>query len=194
MQISVFLLVFAVIFAAELPDKSMFATLVLGTKYRARYVWVGAAAAFLTHVLIAVIAGQALTLLPHRVVEAIVAVLFLVGALLLLLGKHGFEKDPQADAITANHGFWKVAATAYGVVFLGEWGDITQIMTANYVAKFHAPLSVGLGALLGLWTATTIAVVAGNKVLSRVPGALLQRVIAIVLLGFAAISAYAAIH
>ncbi|HET6924408.1 MAG TPA: TMEM165/GDT1 family protein [Candidatus Saccharimonadales bacterium] len=194
MQFTLILLVFAVIFASELPDKSMIATLVLGTRYRALYVWIGAAAAFLTHVIIAVVAGQALNLLPHRVVEFVVAALFLAGALLLLFGKHGLEEDPAPDAIKDGHSFWKVAGTTYGVVFLGEWGDITQIMTANYVAHYHAPLSVGLGAVLGLWAATTIAVVAGSKVLTRVPGKLLQRVVAAVLLLFAGLSLYSAIR
>lgn len=194
MHIGIFLLVFAVIFLSELPDKSMFATLVLSTKYRNLYVWVGAAGAFLTHVVIAVVAGQALTLLPHRVVEAVVALLFLAGAGMLLFSKHEFTSDSGARVPAHMHRFWKVAGTAYLVIFLGEWGDITQIMTANYVAKYHAPFSVGAGALLGLWAATTIAVLAGSKVLKRVPGKLLQRIIALVLLGFAAFSAYSAIR
>lgn len=193
MHLGILLLVFGVIFLSELPDKSMFAALVLGTKYRSSYVWVGAAAAFLTHVTIAVIAGQALTLLPHRLVEAIVALLFLLGAGLLTFGKHGFEEDPRPKDIHSQS-FWKIAGTAYAVVFIGEWGDITQIMTANYVAKYHAPFSVGLGALLGLLTATTLAIFAGSKVLKRVPGRLLQRSIAVVLLIFAIFSAYSAIR
>jgi putative Ca2+/H+ antiporter (TMEM165/GDT1 family) len=194
MHISLFLLVFGVIFLAELPDKSMFATLVLGTKYRALYVWIGAAAAFLTHVIIAVLAGQLLSLLPHRIHESIVALLFFAGGLLLLFGKHGFEKDPVPGAIKDSHSFWKVAGTTYAVVFLGEWGDITQIMTANYVAKYHDALTVGLGAVLGLWAATTVAVVAGNKVLTRVPGILLQRIIAAVLFAFGIFTVISAIR
>jgi len=194
MHFTLILLVFAVIFASELPDKSMFAVLVLGTKYRAKAVWLGATTAFLTHVIIAVIAGQALNLLPHRIVETIVATLFLAGAILLIFGKHGFEEDPKEKSIKDSHSFWKIAATTYGVVFLGEWGDITQIMTANYVAHYHAPLSVGIGATLGLWAATTLAIVAGNKVLTRVPGKLLQRIIAAILLLFAGFSAYSAIR
>jgi putative Ca2+/H+ antiporter (TMEM165/GDT1 family) len=193
MNFGVLFLVFGIIFLSELPDKSMFAALVLGTKYRSLYVWCGAAAAFLTHVLIAVIAGQALTLLPHRAVEAVVACLFLGGAALLLFGKHGLEKNPKAEEHPDAHSFWKVFITAYSIVFLGEWGDITQIMTANYVAKYHAPLSVGIGATLGLWLATGLAVTVGQKLLTRVPGKLLQRIIAVVLLCFAIFSAHSAL-
>jgi putative Ca2+/H+ antiporter (TMEM165/GDT1 family) len=194
MHIGLVLLVFSVIFISELPDKSMFAALVLGTRYRSSYVWTGAASAFLVHVIIAVTAGQALTLLPHRLVEAIVAVLFLAGALLLLLGKHGVEGDPKPEALTGlKPHFLKVFGTTFGVVFLGEWGDITQIMTANYAAKYHSPFSVGLGAILGLWAATTLAIVFGSKLLTRVPGKLLQRITAAILLLFAVASTYSAL-
>ena len=194
MHLGIILLVFSVIFISELPDKSMFAALILGSRYRSSYVWAGAASAFLVHVVIAVTAGQAIALLPHRIVETIVAALFLAGALLLLFGKHGVEDDPETAALArANHSFGKVYATTFTVVFLGEWGDITQVMTANYVAHYHAPLSVGTGALLGLWSVTLLAVVAGPKLLSHVPNKLLQRITAIILLVFAALSAYSAI-
>ena len=194
MSLGILLVVFCIIFISELPDKSMIAALILGTRYRSSYVWFGAAAAFLVHVIIAVTAGQALTLLPHRVVEAIVAALFFGGALLLLLGKHGLDADPDPKAtVKDGHSFWKVLGTTFGVVFLGEWGDITQIMTANYVAKYHAPLSVGLGAVLGLWAATTLAIFGGSRILKRVPGKFLQRITALILLLFALFSAYSAI-
>jgi len=71
---------FVLMFLAELPDKSMFASLVLATRYRAAWVWTGVAAAFAVHMGIAVSAGQLLTLLPHRAVAAVVAALFLAGS------------------------------------------------------------------------------------------------------------------
>ncbi len=48
---------FVLTFLGELPDKSLFASLVLGTRYRPAYVWAGVAAAFTVHVGIAVTAG-----------------------------------------------------------------------------------------------------------------------------------------
>src|SRR5215469_7777530 len=81
MSISVLLGVFPVIFLGELPDKTMFASLVLSTKGRPASVWLGAATAFAVHVAIAVSIGVALfTILPRRAVDAVVAVMFLVGA------------------------------------------------------------------------------------------------------------------
>jgi len=197
MNISLAALVFGVVFIAELPDKSMFASLTLSTRYRKLYVWLGASAAFLVHVVIAVTAGHLLTFLPHRVVEAVVAVLFAVGAGLLLFGKNEDEsKVNDIEAVEAkrlSHGFTKVFVTAFLVVFLGEWGDITQIVTANYAAKYHDPLSVGLGAVLGLWAVAATGIIFGSKLLNRIPARTVQRITGVILLLFALISAIAAI-
>jgi putative Ca2+/H+ antiporter (TMEM165/GDT1 family) len=188
--------VFGVIFLAELPDKSLFASLVLGTRYRGLYVWVGVAAAFLVHVVIAVAAGQALTLLPQQVVESVVAALLLAGAAYLLLGseeavtREGVEEGERAARVPPS--FLRVALTSFGVVFVGEWGDITQIVTANYAARYAAPFSVGLGAVLALWAVTALAVTAGSKLLDHVSVTVVRRVTGVILLGFAAYSAVAA--
>jgi putative Ca2+/H+ antiporter (TMEM165/GDT1 family) len=186
MQLDVILLLFAVILIAELPDKSLFASLVLGTKFPAKFVWLGTAAAFLVHVIIAVTAGSILTLLPHKVVEAIVALLFFLGAMLIFFGKHGVEEHHEEPHLTDKqaHNPWKVFATSFSVVFIGEWGDITQIATANYAAKYHDALSVGIGATLGLWTASALAIFAGTKILRYIKPRVLQMATGFILLGF----------
>jgi putative Ca2+/H+ antiporter (TMEM165/GDT1 family) len=197
MDFGVILLVFSVIFIAELPDKSLFASLVLGSRFPAWYVWLGAAAAFLIHVLIAVTAGKLLTFLPHQTLEIVVGLLFLSGALLLFFGKHGVEEQPKLDkkkAPSSSNQAWKIFATSFGVVFLGEWGDVTQIATANYAAHFHNPWSVGIGALLALWTVSALAVTIGVKALTLVPPRLLQTITGSVLLLFAILSFFSALR
>jgi putative Ca2+/H+ antiporter (TMEM165/GDT1 family) len=195
MHFSTLAIVFGVVFIAELPDKSMFASLALSTRYRKLYVWLGAAAAFLLHVIIAVTAGHFLTFLPKRAVEIVVATLFALGAGLLLFGKNEDEaavSSATAKASRASHSFVKVFTTSFLVVFLGEWGDITQIATANYAAKYHDPLSVGIGATLGLWSVAAFGIVVGSRILQRIPARLVQRITGLILLLFALISAFAA--
>ena len=196
MSLSSILVVFGVVFIAELPDKSMFASLALSTRFRKSYVWLGAAAAFLVHVVIAVTAGHFMTLLPHRLLEAVIGVLFLAGAALLTFSKHEGEAEEQEKIKQEIHGhthsFMKVFATSFVVVFLGEWGDITQIATANYAAKYHDPLGVGIAAVAALWSVAAIAVLFGSKLLNRVPGRTLQRITAVILLIFAVVSLTAA--
>jgi putative Ca2+/H+ antiporter (TMEM165/GDT1 family) len=180
--------VFGVIFIAELPDKSLFASLVLGTRYRALWVWLGVSAAFIVHVVIAVTAGHLLTLLPHRAVEAVVAVLFAVGAVILLLPQRDDDHDGTAESERALAGVTSVMLTSFGVVFVGEWGDITQIATANLAAKYDDPTSVGIGAALGLMAVAAVAITAGSTLLRFVSIAVVRRIAGVILAVFAVVT------
>jgi Ca2+/H+ antiporter, TMEM165/GDT1 family len=178
---------FAITFLAELPDKSMFASLVLSTRYRASWVWAGAAAAFALHMAIAVTAGQLLALLPHQVVDGVVAALFLTGSAYLWWSSYR-RQGPEEGADAARLGgppdsFWRVAGASFAVVFLAEWGDITQVTAANLAAKYD-PLLVFAGATLGLWAVAAVAVSIGAKSLSLIPMAWVRRITAAILLGF----------
>ena len=190
MHFGIILFVFSIIFVSELPDKSLFATLILSTRYASTLVWLGASVAFLVHVVLAVTLGHFLTLLPHRVLESIIATLFLLGAGLVLFGKHGLEGEPKHSKLSQQqlNKPWVVFGTAFSVVFVGEWGDITQIMTANYAAKYHDALNVAIGATLGLWTVTAIAVLVGARALTIIPPKVLRSITGLVLLGFGIVS------
>ncbi len=186
----------AVTFLAELPDKSMFASLVLSTRYRPLWVWSGAAAAFTVHMAIAVSAGQLLTLLPHRVVDWVVAALFLAGAVYLWIASFRPGHHDGADA--ARQGaraptYLRVAGTSFTVIFLAEWGDITQITAANLAARYN-PVLVFVGATLGLWAVAAVAVTVGAKTLSLLPMAWISRITGLILLALGIYSAVAAIR
>jgi Ca2+/H+ antiporter, TMEM165/GDT1 family len=176
---------FVVTFLAELPDKSMFASLVLGTRYRSSWVWAGTAAAFTVHMAIAVTAGQLLTLLPHQILDAVVAVLFVAGAGYLWWSSFrvgGHEGSDAARMGGPSPTFWRVSGASFTVIFLAEWGDITQITAANLAARYGA-FPVFAGATLGLWAVAWVAVRVGAKSLSVIPMAWVQRITATILLG-----------
>jgi Ca2+/H+ antiporter, TMEM165/GDT1 family len=189
-NLAIALTVFPLVFLGELPDKTMFASLVLASRGRPLAVWFGACAAFAVHVVIAVSVGVALfQLLPHHVVDGLVAALFLAGAVYSFLIRN--QEDESADVAQAATR-WKTFATALGVIFLAEWGDLTQIITANLAARYHNPLSVGVGALLALWAVAGIAVISGSSLLRFLSVRTLRLVTAVVLLGLAAYSAVTA--
>lgn len=189
--------VLGLVFVAELPDKTAVAGLVLGARFPARWVFAGIAAAFLVHVVIAVAAGSLLSLLPRRPVEVVVAVLFLLGA--VLIWREGMEAEEAhdeaaADAVPASAGFVRVASLGFAVIFVAEWGDLTQILTANLAAKYHDPLSVGLGAVVGLWAVGALALVGGKTLLAVLPMKWITRVAAVVMTALAVYSAVEAIR
>ena len=157
--------VFALIFVAELPDKTMIATLIMGSRYRPILVWIGATAAFAVHAGIAVLAGGLLALLPHRWVEAVTALLFAGGAAyLLLVPEKEQEEEGAAEVDEAPAGLGPVG-TAFLVIFVGEFGDLTQILTANLVAKYHQPLPVFIGAFAALATVAALGAFGGRALL-----------------------------
>ena len=185
---------FALTFLAELPDKSMFASLVLGTRYRPAWVWSGSAAAFTVHMGIAVTAGHFLTLLPHQALQIVVAVLFMAGAAYLYatsLRPGGHDGADAARQGGRPASFWRVAATSFTIVFLAEWGDITQITAANLAARYD-PLLVFAGATLGLWAVAAVAVSVGAKTLDLIPMAWVRRITGTILLALGIITILAA--
>jgi Ca2+/H+ antiporter, TMEM165/GDT1 family len=186
---------FVLAFLAELPDKSMFASLVLGTRYRPSWVWAGAAAALAVHMAMAVTAGRLLALLPQRVVDAVVAGLFVAGS--GYLWATSFRPGHRDDADAARQGgpalsFLQVAAASFGVVFLAEWGDITQLTTANLAARYD-PFLVFAGATLGLWAVAAVAVSVGAKSLQLIPMTWIRRITAAITLGLGIYAALAAV-
>ncbi|MGW7575182.1 TMEM165/GDT1 family protein [Streptomyces sp. NPDC054765] len=182
--------VFGVIFLAELPDKTALAGLMLGTRYRASYVFVGVAAAFLVHVALAIAAGSVLTLLPHRLVQGVVGVLFLAGAAVLLFRKGDDEEEVKKPA---DQTFWKVSGAGFMMILIAEFGDLTQIMTANLAARYDDPLSVGVGAVLALWAVAGLGILGGRTLMKYVPLGLITKVAAGVMLLLAGFSLYEAI-
>jgi putative Ca2+/H+ antiporter (TMEM165/GDT1 family) len=187
---------FAIIFLAELPDKTMVATLVLTTRYRAWPVFVGVVSAFAVQCVVAVAFGSAITLLPDQLVAAVVAVLFGVGAFMLL--REGFSKpdDDETDAArsgTAATPFLRSALTSFGVLFAAEWGDASQLATAGLTARYGTPVAVGIGAWLALTAVAGIAVLVGRKIAGRIPTHLIQRVAGFVFAAFTLVALWAAI-
>ncbi len=191
MDLGIAAAVFPIIFIGELPDKTMFASLVLATRGRPRAVWLGAAAAFLVHVVIATTIGVGLfALLPHRAVDGLVAALFLGGAVYAFIeGNRDETKLIQHEAATGR----RVVSTAFVVIFLAEWGDLTQILTANLAAHYHSALSVGVGALLALWSVAALAVASGQTLLRVFSLKVIRRVTGAVLLVLAGYATWAAI-
>ncbi len=189
MQLTVVATVLPLVALAELPDKTMFASLLLAARGRPFPVWVGAAAAFAVHVAIAVTVGVVVFhLFPHRIVDVIVAVLFAGGAVVSWRSRHAEE----AAVETVAHSHRRTALTAAGVIFLAEWGDLTQILTANLAARYHDAVSVGVGAVAGLWLVAAVAVIGGSSLLRVISVRKLRMATAVILGALAVWSAVGA--
>ncbi|MCZ2817192.1 TMEM165/GDT1 family protein [Modestobacter sp. VKM Ac-2984] len=189
MVLSVVLAAFVLILPVELPDKTLFATLVLATRFPPLPVFVGVGLAFGLQVAIAVTAGSLLSLLPEAVVSAVVAVLFLTGAVLLWReSRKGGDEDEATVQAREQTSFVRAAAISFGVLFAAEWGDLSQLATAGLAARYEEPLSVFVGAWAALLVISGLAAFLGRKLADRLPVALLHRVAAGLFLLFAVIA------
>jgi Ca2+/H+ antiporter, TMEM165/GDT1 family len=179
-------IVFLTVFVAELPDNSGLASLVLGTRYRAGGVIAGAFAAFAVHVVLAVTCGSLLGLLPHKVVQIVVAVVFLVGAVVLLRADDDDDDEVRLKADAA--GFWSVAATSFGVILVAELGDLSDIVIANLAARYHDPVPVGIGSVLALWAVVVVAIVGGRGLQRILPLRWIERLAALLMIVLAGLT------
>ena len=169
MNVGTFLGIMALMFLLELPDKTMIATVVMSTRSRPLSIAIGASGAFVVQMGLAVLAGGLLTLLPTRVKDVVVALLFLGGAAyLLLVPERREEETGQREARREAHGSRRrEMATAFGVIFVGEFGDLTQIQAANFSAKTHQPLDVFIAASLAMILVSFVGAY-GGRLLQRV--------------------------
>lgn len=174
--------VFGLIFVAELPDKTALASIVLASRLPPGPVFIGACTAFLCHALLSVTVGTLLGRLPHHAVHVAAAVIFFVLAILMWR-----RKDEEKDFHLEHQTFWKVASVSCGVIFVAEFGDLTQFAMASMAARYAQPVLVLGASVLALWTVTALGVAAGARLRTLVSPRLLQRVAAVV---FVAVGAW----
>jgi putative Ca2+/H+ antiporter (TMEM165/GDT1 family) len=177
MDWKILLSVFGIVFVAELPDKTAVATLVLASRHRALPVFVGSALALTVQSAIAVAAGGLVAKLPRGPVHTGTAIVFLFSAVWMWMRKEdddADEKKPHAKS------FARVLASTFAVVFVAEWGDLTQIATAALAARHAAPFTVFVAATAALWAVSALAVLVGNRLAHVVSPKTTKRVAAVV--------------
>jgi putative Ca2+/H+ antiporter (TMEM165/GDT1 family) len=174
--------VFLTIFVVELPDKTFIATLVLATRYRPLLVWIGVAAAFLVQTVVAVLFGGLISRLPETPVHILVAALFLVAGIVLIRGaaKADAEEAETEEEFAGKAGVaasgWKAVSASFLILFLAEWGDLSQLATAGFVARRGEPFSVGVGAFAALALVSALGAVIGRALLKRLRLAVIRRI------------------
>jgi putative Ca2+/H+ antiporter (TMEM165/GDT1 family) len=129
---------FVAVFLAELPDKTMFATLLLSTHFRRKFpVWIGVTIGYSFHVVIAVIFGSALSRLPERPIQLLVGALFIVGGVMTWrAGKDDDEESTDKWSTTMSNS--RVAWTAASVILVAEFGDLThRPLVFSHEARFE---------------------------------------------------------
>jgi len=131
-------------------------------------------------------------LLPHRPVQLVAGVLFLLGAVLLWRQQRQDSGDDVAEHGRSSR-LWPVAAMAFAVVFAAEFGDLTQMLTVGLAVRYGDPLAVGIGSVLALWVAAGGAIIGGRSLLKVIPMTWLTRGAALVMMVLAGVSIVTAV-
>src|ERR1700691_1555467 len=171
MNVGTFVGIVALMFVLELPDKTFLATIIMATRARPLMAVVGGASALVIQMGIAVGAGSLIALFPVHWKDLIVGLLFLAGAAYLLFVPESEEEEKGRREANmekaATH--WKEITTAFVVVFIGEFGDLTQIQGANFEAKLHEPLEVFVASSTALIAVSFLAAYSGRALQRRIP-------------------------
>ena len=184
MDWSTFFSVFGLVFIAELGDKTQLAVVTQTCKYRRPWtVFLGASAALGAVTALGVLGGRALgRLIPEDLLRFLAALAFVVMA--LLIARDAAEEDSglsqracpdvcndggsaSSDASLLPMWNWRVFAATFGLLFLAEMGDKTQLAVLSLSGKHGDAWAVFGGGAAALATVTAVAV-AGGRFLCRV--------------------------
>jgi Ca2+/H+ antiporter, TMEM165/GDT1 family len=179
---------FTLILAAEMGDKSQLVCMALASKHRPLPVVLGAVAAFALLNALAVVFGKVISnWFPEYVIAGVVALLFLVFGIQAL--RTSIEETDEEVKEKSGHGIF---FSTFLMITVAEFGDKTQLAVVA-LSSTSSPVGVWLGSTVALGTTSALGVLAGRKLLQKIPLELLHKmggIIFLMLAGIAVVKAY----
>ncbi|MEJ7633298.1 TMEM165/GDT1 family protein [Aeromicrobium sp.] len=153
----------ALVFVAELGDKSQLMSMTFATRYRARTVILGAGLACTLTNLVSALVGNAIgDALPEQAVRIGGGLLFLLFAALTLRHLAANEEPKERSRGGA-------AVLVVGVAFVvSELGDKTMLATLTLSTQHHWAL-IWIGSTIGMLISIVLAVFVGRALLQVLP-------------------------
>jgi putative Ca2+/H+ antiporter (TMEM165/GDT1 family) len=164
--LTAFLVSFAVIFVAEMGDKSQLMALAFATRYRTVPVLIGIALATGFVHAVSVVVGAALgATIPTTPITIVAGIAFLVFGAWTLRGDKLTEEDEARAAGQSNK---STVLTVGSVFFLAELGDKTMLATITLATR-EGLFGTWLGSTVGMVAADALAIVVGRILGARLP-------------------------
>lgn len=168
----------ALIFIAELGDKTQILAMTFALQYSVRQVLSGVAlGSFLNHGLAVIIGAYLAHIIPLSTIRLASAVLFLGFGLWTLRNED--DEDTATERTLASPVL--VVALAF---FLGELGDKTQLTAIALASNTALPWAVLFGTVLGMVLTSLAAIIVGSKLGARIPDFTLKLVSGAVFIAF----------
>jgi putative Ca2+/H+ antiporter (TMEM165/GDT1 family) len=163
--VDAFLLSFAVIFIAELGDKSQLMALAFATRYRAIDVLIGiTVATLLVHLGSVVLGATVAKALPTDLITIIAGIAFFIFAAWTLRG----DSLDEAEANKPQRTTGSIILAVGTAFFLAELGDKTMLATITLATR-EEPIGTWLGSTVGMVAADAIAIGIGRILGTRLP-------------------------
>jgi Ca2+/H+ antiporter, TMEM165/GDT1 family len=160
--VTVFLTSLAIVFLAEMGDKTQLLAMAFAARFRWQTVLLGIFAATAANHLLATYLGSVLTLIvPFVYIKAAAALSFILFGFWTLRGDNLEEEDKKF-----NFGPFGTVVIAF---FLAEMGDKTQLATMALAADFNAVVPVWLGTTTGMVIADAVGIIAGVVLHRKIP-------------------------
>jgi putative Ca2+/H+ antiporter (TMEM165/GDT1 family) len=194
-NLNAFFSAFALIFVAELGDKTQLAVMTQTCKYRTSWpVFLGGSVALTAVTALGVVGGKVLgALVPESVIRIAAAIAFVVMGVLIWRE----ARDPTEDACELEEEpvctdaleepeapkwcrwNWKAFNSTLLLLFLAELGDKTQLAVLGLASKQPHPWLVFAGGALALTAVTALGVVGGQQLTKIIPERLLLKISAV---------------
>ena len=179
-----FWLSLALVFLAELGDKTQLVALMLATRFKAGIVLAGVfVATLLVHAFSVVLGDLAGKLVPHGWIMLLSGLAFIAFAIWTWRGDRLDDEDQKIRRITSP--FMIVTVT----FFLAELGDKTMLATVTLATQYSL-LQVWLGSTLGMVLSDALAIWVGQALGKRLPEKAVKTGAACIFLAFGLFSLY----
>jgi putative Ca2+/H+ antiporter (TMEM165/GDT1 family) len=190
---------FGLVFIAELGDKTQLAVLTQTCKHRQPWpIFWGASLALTAVSALGVIGGQVLgQLVPLDLIRAGAALAFIVMGLLigyeaLSTAKASETGDPAGECVglteeSSSVWDWKAFGATFGLLFLAEMGDKTQLAVFSLAGQASTPWPILTGGALALTAVTALSVVGGQGLCALLPERALRALSAVLFLAMGAL-------
>ena len=172
-----FLTSVAIVFLAEMGDKTQLLAMAFASRFRWQIVLWGVFVSTAVNHLFAVYVGSYLTsIIPLQYIKIGAAISFIIFGLWTIRGDtlEGEEKKFNFSP------FWTVAVA----FFLAEMGDKTQLATVTLAAEFNTIIPVWLGTTTGMIISDAVGIVVGIVLQKKIPGRQVKWLAATVFIAF----------
>lgn len=181
MDWAILLTTFGLVFIAELGDKTQLAVLAQICKHRRPWaVFAGASLALIAVTALGAVGGRLVSRVipPSALRWAAAAAFALLGALVARQAARAGGEDDECTSpadgdgeasAAAVSGDWRAFGATFGLLFVAEMGDKTQLAVLSLAGNSRVPWAVFLGGGLALTAVTALAVVAGEGLCRLVP-------------------------